>query len=524
VAYVESPGRSNRIAVRSTAESGGGLHPAEESGGNQAFPAWTSDGESIRFCDYSFPRCDWKQVGRLGGFVQAIDVRRSFQRAWSADEERSVFAIADSIYTDSALGGDSRLLGIHPAPVWAPHSFTWSPDGRWIAYVNGNPLWVLGPNVAPSSVWILDSIGGTPIRVTDQEYLNVSPQWLPDSRHLLFVSDRDGARGVYVVEVGPEGPEGTPRSVLPSSDPHSISISADGRKLAYSRLIAKSNVWSIPIPRSGPVSVGEAAPVTEGTQLVETHDVSPDGEWIAFDSKRRGELDIYKQRLDGGSPQLVADVSSDAYEPDWSPDGTEIAFYSIEGQIFVVSADGGNPEVIVDFPGFDGGSRWSPDGLSIAFESEGPESELPNKMWIVSRDSVGMSWSDPVQLTEFGCGEPEWAPDGESLLCFGSEVGWVRVSVSGEVSQRYESLRGLRGFSRPRFSPDGERLYFGAIDEAGWDGLWWMPADGGEPARVVAFDDPAMAVFIRSLSVGPKHLYFTIDETESDIRVVDLDW
>ena len=529
VAYVEGYVGSTRIAVRSTTESGGGggLRPAEEAGGLQMLPAWTPDGASIRFCDYSFPFCDWKQVGRLGGFVQTLDVPRSWSMASSYDGSRAAYTRRDSIFTLSSEDSDPRLLALHVVDPWGPHSIAWSPDGRRIAYVNSNPFWVWGPNVAPSSIWILDADGGEPFPVTSEERLNVSPQWLPDSRHLLFVSDRDGARGVYVVEVGPDGPLGSPRSVIPSSDPHSISISADGRKLAYSRFIEKQNIWSIPIPRSGPVSIRAALPVTTGNQVVEAHDVSPGGEWIAFDSRRQGENDIYKQRLDGESPQLVADITGHAYEPDWSPDGTEIAFSSwglddTEGNVLVVSANGGTPEVVVGFPGYDGGPRWSPDGLTIAFESVGPASGSQNKLWLVSRDSIGAPWQDPVQVTDFGCGVPVWLPDGEGLMCRGREVGWVRVARDGRVLQSYEAPTGVRRIGRPRFSPDGSRMYFSATADDGWEGLWWIPADGGDPTKVVAFDDPALAVSY--ISVGPKHFYFTIDQNESDIRVVDLEW
>jgi serine/threonine-protein kinase len=529
VAYVEGAWGSRRVVVRSAVEGGGsgGLRPAEDAGGDQVFPAWTPDGASVRFCDYSFPSCDWKRVGKLGGFVQAVAAStRSWQRAWSHDGTRSVYAAGsagDSIFVDSAEDSIPRLLAVHTVQPWRAHSFTWSPDDRWIAYVNGNPFWLWGPNVAPASIWILDSRGGKPIRVTDQEHLNTSPQWLPDGRTLLFVSDRDGARGIYVVEVGPRGPKGTPGNVLPSSDAHSISISADGRKLAYSRLIEKQNIWSIAIPGSGPVSISQAVRVTAGNQVIERHDVSPDGEWIAFDSKRREQFDVYRMPLGGGPARLVADVGSDAYEPDWSPDGTEIAFFSFEGRILVVSASGGTPEVIADFPGFDGGARWSPDGLAIAFESEGPEPALPNKIWMVEREDVGLPWGDPVRLTDFGCGEIEWAPDGTSLLCRGKE-GIIRVPRDGGDVSVVDRPPGLRGFGRFRFSRDGSGLYFSAADEDGWEGLWRMPAGGGNPERVVAYDDPTRSVIPSSFSVGPEHLYFTISENESDIRVVDLEW
>jgi serine/threonine-protein kinase len=531
VAYVDESSRTPRVVVRSTAEGGGGggVRPAGDAAEGQFWPSWTPDGQFIRFCTYSFPRCDWKQVGRLGGFIQTIDVaRQSFQRAWSRDGSRSVFSagngpVSDSIYVEPERA-EPRLAGVHVVNAWGPHSFAWSPDGTRIAYVNGNPYWVWGsPNVAVSSIWVLDSRGGEPMRVTEGgRGVYVSPQWLPDGRHLLFVSDRDGARGIYAVEVGPEGPLGPARSVLPSSDPHTISISADGRKLAYSRLIEDQNVWSIPIPRSGTASISEAVQVTRGKQLVELHDESPDGEWLAFASMRRGGHDIYRQRVDAGEQQLVADlVDGYAFDPQWSPDGTEIAFYSDD--VFVVPSDGGTPEVVADLPGFDGVARWSPDGLAIAFESEGREPGPPNEVWMVTRERVGEPWSEPVQVTDFGCSMNGWAPDGESLLC-NAQRRLARVSMDGTILGYYDPPPGLTDVSGRRLSPDGSRLYFSALDGDGWAGVWWVPAEGGNPTKVVAYDDPSRAVKRRSLTVGRDRLYFTIDENESDIRVVDLEW
>jgi serine/threonine-protein kinase len=525
VAYVENHSGEPHIVVRSTIEGGGGgeLRPAAEVSGSQRYPRWTSDGAVLRF--WSCPNgsdCDWKEVGKLGGFVRTAEVPRRTSLAWSQDGTRAVFGVADSIFAVPAAGGEREFLAVHVVDPWDPHSFAWSPDGRWIAYVNSNPFWLSGPNVAASSIWILDATGGEPMRVTDEEHLNVSPQWLPDSRHLLFVSDREGARGIYVVGVGPDGPSGSPRSVVPSSDAHSISVSADGRKLAYSRFIENQNIWSIPIPSSGTISIREAVQVTTGNQVVELHALSPDGEWIVFDSRRQGENDIYKQRLDGGSQQLVADFTGHAYDPDWSPGGSEIAFEA-SGGILVVSADGGTPEVAADFPGYDGGPSWSPDGLTIAFDSEGPRAELPNKMWIVSRDSVGAPWHDPVQLSDFGCGWPDWAPDGESLVCYAARRGWWKISRHGEVLYD-SSTTGLRRFSPPRFSPDGSRIYFSATHDDGREGLWWIPAGGGDATLAVAFDDPMLEVIGGYLTVGPENLYLTIAQHESDIRVVDLAW
>jgi len=530
VAYIVGPIGNPRIVVRSAIDigSGGESRPGEEVTGFHWFPKWTPDGAALRFwtCPLGSD-CEWKEVGSRGGSVRTVDVPRPRGRyAWSQDGTRVAFAVRDSIFAYSTDNPESELLGVHVVDTWTPHSLAWSPDGLRIAYVNGNPNWRYSTNVAGASIWVLDANGGDPVRVTDEEHLNVSPQWLPDSRHLLFVSNRDGPRNTYVVEVGPEGPRGSPRNVPGTSDPHSISISADGRRLAYSKFPAlRQNIWSIPNPRAGVVSISDAVPVTTGNQVIERHSLSSDGEWIVFDSTLRGEFDIYKQPLDGGRQQLVVDITGHAAWPDWSPDGTEIAFQSQTGSggVFVVSADGGTPELLSDSLRSVNRPDWSPDGLAIAFQSRGFQGVEPWNLWIVSRDSVGGPWSDPAQLTDLAhCGAAQWAPDGESLVCR-AEGGWARVSREGELLLRYDRPAGLAWWSSPNFSPDGSRIYFVATHLDGSDGVWWIPAGGGDATKVVALDDPSLAAE-GFLSVESENLYLTIAEYESDIWVMDVEW
>src|SRR5690348_15849498 len=91
------------------------------------------------------------------------------------------------------------------------YSLAWSPDGRWIAAVSGNEAFVYGAaastmdvgftsigNLAPSSVWVFPASGGGAVRVAAGDNLNTSPAWLGPDR-LVFVSDRDGSRDLFVV-------------------------------------------------------------------------------------------------------------------------------------------------------------------------------------------------------------------------------------------------------------------------------------------------------------------------------------
>ena len=48
-------------------------------------------------------------------------------------------------------------------------------------------------------------------------------------------------------------PAGEPERLAAGADAHTISISADGRQLAYARLRTLSNIWAIPVPTNGSV-------------------------------------------------------------------------------------------------------------------------------------------------------------------------------------------------------------------------------------------------------------------------------
>jgi hypothetical protein len=73
-----------------------------------------------------------------------------------------------------------------------------------------------------------------------------------------------------------------------------------------------------------------------------------------------------------------------------------------------------------------------------------------------------------------------------------------------------------------KFSRDGSTIYAWARHEDGTEGIWAIPAQGGEPSLVVAYDDVEIAAE-RWLSVGPDRLYLTVIQTDVDIWVADVE-
>ncbi|NNK47951.1 MAG: protein kinase, partial [Gemmatimonadetes bacterium] len=533
VAYLVGRMSSPKLAVRSAVEIGDSESLLDtEVTGIQMFPRWSSE-TAIRLvvCESRSATvgtldtgCSFREMGARGGVLQSIPTpRRASQLAWSRDGTRAAFFIQDSLYTYQVDRPEPELLAVQPPLAWLPHSIAWSPDGKRIAYVNSNLPWLTSGNISSTSIWVIDAAGGEPVPITGENHLNMSPQWLPDSRHLLFVSDRAGPRGIYSVEIGPDGPIGEPAVAAAGTDAHTISVSEDGTRLAYSKFVYRQNIWSLPVPGADPVPTSDAEPVTTGNQVIDSMSVSPDGEWIAYDSNRRGNMDIYRQPLKGGEAQLVADASEDLWGPEWSPAGTEIVVDDGDGDVQLIAADGSRRGKIVALPGFDVGPVRSPDGLAVGFHSQGERTSGTESLWVVRRDSVGGAWDEPVELTRSQCLFPDWSPDGHAIVCDDDKTAVV-VTPEGDVLSRIDlSRKGFASASFFRFSSDGASIYYGGRHSDGRAGIWSMGTDGGAPRLLVA-DDPARPMFWLMAHEFDGRFYFALSEYESDIYVMDLEY
>ena len=101
----------------------------------------------------------------------------------------------DSVFVRAVEGGAARAVARLPEA----HSCAWSLDGRRLACVSGNRQFITNEefaNNAASSIWLLPVNGGSPLRVTDEDALNMSPAWLPGGA-TCFTSPTATAVAIY---------------------------------------------------------------------------------------------------------------------------------------------------------------------------------------------------------------------------------------------------------------------------------------------------------------------------------------
>jgi Tol biopolymer transport system component len=251
------------------------------------------------------------------------------------------------------------------------------------------------------------------------------------------------------------------------------------------------------------------------------------------------DQDIYTMNVDGSNQTNVSNFDADDYEPDWSPDGSRIAFSSArEGSphIYVIDADGSNLEQLTTGAGGYLSPRWSPDGQSIALSRSGT-------IMVMNADGSDLrvvfnNQNEDVAEPCYGPGFPGgWSPDSQLITYYSAsatrqtgEVCVVDVDT-GEIEPvvvepvaihaepvwssdgRYLAYRSIRGGNsdvyvfdlekgveyrltddpqvdaEPEWSPDGEWIAFVSYREYPNSDIYIMRKDGSDVRRLT--DDPA---------------------------------
>src|SRR5229473_2921139 len=135
-------------------------------------------------------------------------------------------------------------------------------------------------------------------------------------------------------------------------------------------------------PRWSPDGTG-VVQLTHSPGFKGGEDWSPDGTHIAFASSEAGITgplgiihapgDVYVARSDGSDARRLTSGGGLNVDPEWSKDGTRIAFFSDRGgpgEIWVMAADGSDVRRLTEGPSLNASPSWSPDSARIAFHSE----------------------------------------------------------------------------------------------------------------------------------------------------------
>jgi len=189
-----------------------------------------------------------------------------------------------------------------------------SPDGKKVAFI------VRGEVFAASA-----TDGGDAARVSNSAAEEYQIAWAPDSRRLVYVSDRDGVPHLFLYDFSTNSETQLTRDAADDSTPR---FSPDGKSLAFIRGAKELRVMDVATKsdRIVKTAIFERPPIISDRPFA----WSPDGKWLAYVPVGENQFkNVNVVSVDGassGSASYLANVFSNSVS--WSPDGTYVLFDS----------------------------------------------------------------------------------------------------------------------------------------------------------------------------------------------------
>ncbi len=272
-------------------------------------------------------------------------------------------------------------------------------------------------------------------------------------------------------------------------------------------------------------AVSSQARVAALTQLTDipglqyAPNLSSDGKNLLYVASDGGDEDVFLLRVGGeNTVNLTEAFGANDYDPAFSPDGERIAFASKRegGGLFVMGATGESPTRIATEGAH---PSWSPDGRRIVYSTE----RVPDPF---SRGTVASLWvvevatGEKQRIYEGDAVQPVWSPSGRRIAFWSADEGQRDLrTIPAEGGSFAPATHDTATDWDPFWSPDGLWLYF-LSDRRGGPDLWRIPLDEssgevrGEPEPVTTGVARPMQ---GSISADGRRIALTIDTSRGEI-------
>ena len=221
-----------------------------------------------------------------------------------------------------------------------------------------------------------------------------------------------------------------------------------------------------------------------GTEMVLLTEASqpafnPAGDLLAFRSLQADAQGLYAATATGAQRWLLTrDAHPEDGNPSWSPDGSTVAFASLQygdgkSRIYVVPAYGGVARDIC----FGEHVDWAPDGLRIAVKGC-----IGGACGIILANPDGSG--QELITTDASDGAPAWSPDGRMIAFHSARDGnWDIYVMQAEGSNVRRLTDHATTQTMPEWSPDGRYVAFRS-NRGGYWAIWAVGVEGGQEYRL----------------------------------------
>ena len=416
-----------------------------ETDSHEYSPAWSPDGGQIAFLRQAGGNSDVVLIPSLGGFERTLSTLtgtvdspengRLEGLGWSpdgrwlavSDRSPSLNAVgvapggAQAIFLLSVDSGEKRQLSSPSSNGRGDMQPAFSPDGKTLAFVRRLGL-------VKAQLYLQPLAGNEPALLADPNGFIGDLDWTADGSAILFEAGTESEAGSGLFRVPATG--GTPERLAFGEQAYTISIARKAARLVYDRRSGEdTDIWRLDGPAAEARSVPER--LIASSRIDWAPEFSPDGTQIAFTSERAGNNNIWVCASDGTRCFQLTDLFR-ASHPYWSPDGKQLVHNGREGSddahpnLYVTEIEGGLTRRLTE--GYAGVASWSPDGERIYFDSN------QTGEWQVWK--IAAAGGDAVPVTRDGGVAPSASGDGNFLYYCERETpcGIRRISVEGGES------------------------------------------------------------------------------------------
>ena len=300
-------------------------------GAKQLWPMWSADGKSLYYVsDRSGTQNIWmlplepapseRRESKGETPVTSFKDGRVLWPTISSDGRTIVFERDFEVWALDTASGQARQLEITRRGAPSASSFehvtlttgfqdlSLSPDGRKVAFVARGEVWA-----APARE------GGDAVRVTRSGARESQIDWLPDSRRIVYVSERNGVGHLFLFDFMANAETQLTSAATGDSAP---SVAPDAKSIAFVRDGKELRVLDVATKQERTLATGHLTRSNRGLAW------SPDSRWVAYVGlTARAFRNVFAVPAAGGESRPISAMpNGNANNISWSPDGTYIIY------------------------------------------------------------------------------------------------------------------------------------------------------------------------------------------------------
>ncbi len=499
---------------------------------NPVSSAWTDssvfspDGKQIAFA-WSVWETELRIIGLDGTNLRTLAQSRYIQPLGWTPDGRHILAIdsnsAETYRIVLVAAADGAIRPLKTLGAQTPLSWMgFSPDGRNIAYDLPQRE---GSN--DRDIFLLAADGTREIRLIEHPSNDFVLGWMPDSKHLLFASNRTGSIGVWIIQVADGQAQGKPELLKQDIGwIRSLGITNNG-SFFYGNMTQMTHavnlagldpktfaVVSAPEPLDAALSVDCSSP-----------DWSPNGKFLAYrasqlsGSASAARVSISIRSVETGEDRDLSPSMKSFYLIKWSPEGRSLLLVGAndKNQFGLHIADVQTGQITATVPDGYWGS-WSPNGKEIFYAKN--DASTKSRPLVVRNIESG---EDKVLIQGFVGLCVAVSPEGGQLAFStlsgeNSELTTLNIlSLKEGKTREIFKLKNPEDFGAIAWSRDGKRLIFVRRNfKKNKHEVWQIPLDGGEPRALGLFTTATSTI---SVHPDGKRIAFGVGQPRAEIWV-----